>query len=58
MRSIDSRVERLIPEEGALTPHDIHLFKEGTHGRLYERLGSHWVAVDGADLFLWMVPAR
>jgi len=49
MRSIDSRVERLIPEEGALTPHDIHLFKEGTHGRLYERLGSHRVAVDGAE---------
>ena len=25
MESIDSRAERLIPEEGSLTPHDIHL---------------------------------
>ncbi len=32
-----------------MTPHDIHLFKEGTHGRLYERLGSHRVVVDGVE---------
>src|SRR5512146_2869213 len=24
-----------------LTDHDIYLFKEGTHARLYEKLGSH-----------------
>src|SRR5262245_63074098 len=26
---------------------DLHLFNEGTHHRLYEKLGSHLVIVDG-----------
>ena len=26
---------------------DLHLFGEGTHGRLYERMGAHQVEVDG-----------
>ena len=30
-----------------LTPDDLHLFNEGTHLRLYERLGSHPRVVDG-----------
>jgi 1,4-alpha-glucan branching enzyme len=30
-----------------LTEHDIFLFKEGTHGRLYQKLGSHLLTVDG-----------
>jgi len=30
-----------------LTEFDIHLFKEGNHYRLYEKLGSHLMSVDG-----------
>jgi 1,4-alpha-glucan branching enzyme len=30
-----------------LTEHDIYLFKEGNHFRLYQKLGSHLVDVDG-----------
>jgi 1,4-alpha-glucan branching enzyme len=30
-----------------LTEHDIYLFKEGSHFRLYERLGSHPMTPDG-----------
>jgi 1,4-alpha-glucan branching enzyme len=34
-------------EVNLLTEHDIFLFKEGTHGRLYQKLGSHLLTVDG-----------
>jgi 1,4-alpha-glucan branching enzyme len=30
-----------------LTDHDLHLFNEGTHYRLYDKLGAHLVTVDG-----------
>lgn len=30
-----------------LTDHDIYLFKQGSHFRLYEKLGPHGMAVDG-----------
>jgi 1,4-alpha-glucan branching enzyme len=30
-----------------LTDHDIYLFKEGSHFRLYDKLGAHLVEVDG-----------
>ena len=30
-----------------LTEHDIYLFKEGSHGRLYEKLGAHAAELDG-----------
>ena len=32
-----------------LTDHDIYLFKEGTHGRLYGKLGCHLGSRDGVD---------
>jgi 1,4-alpha-glucan branching enzyme len=32
-----------------LTEHDIYLFKEGNHFRLYEKLGSHPMTLDGVD---------
>jgi 1,4-alpha-glucan branching enzyme len=32
-----------------LTPHDLHLFNEGTHYRAYRVLGSHVVEVDGQE---------
>lgn len=31
-----------------LTDYDIHLFKEGLHHRLYDKLGSHLMTVNGA----------
>jgi len=30
-----------------LTAHDVYLFREGTHSRLYEKLGAHLCTVDG-----------
>src|SRR5262245_24133224 len=30
-----------------LTPHDLHLFNEGTHYRLYDKLGAHPLTVNG-----------
>ncbi len=32
-----------------LTDHDIYLFKEGSHGKLYDKLGAHLTAVDGVE---------
>jgi 1,4-alpha-glucan branching enzyme len=32
-----------------LTDHDIYLFKEGNHFRLYDKLGAHIVEVDGVQ---------
>jgi 1,4-alpha-glucan branching enzyme len=32
---------------GVLTEHDIYLFKEGSHTRLYDKLGAHPGVVDG-----------
>jgi 1,4-alpha-glucan branching enzyme len=38
-----------------LTEHDIYLFKEGSHARLYEKLGSHLMTVDGSGGVLFAV---
>ncbi len=32
-----------------LTEDDLHLYNEGTHFRVYEKLGAHPIAVDGAE---------
>jgi 1,4-alpha-glucan branching enzyme len=36
-----------------LTDHDIYLFREGTHGRLYSELGSHLLDGGGARFAVW-----
>ena len=37
-----------------LTPFDLHLFNEGTHGHLYEKLGAHLSTdPDGATFAVW-----
>ena len=44
-----------------LTDHDIYLFKEGNHFRLYDKLGSHLMTVDGKEgayFALWAPNAR
>ncbi len=38
-----------------LTDRDIYLFKEGSHSRLYEKLGSHLMTVDGKAGVLFAV---
>jgi 1,4-alpha-glucan branching enzyme len=40
-----------------LTDHDVYLLREGTHGRLYEKLGCH-LAEGGARFALWAPNAR
>jgi 1,4-alpha-glucan branching enzyme len=45
--AVISRAVRELPASGALTNHDIYLFREGTHTRLYEKLGAHLTTVDG-----------
>ncbi len=41
-------------QEPALSGHDLYLFREGTHSRLYERLGAH--PVEGATEFAVWAP--
>ena len=46
-------------DRNTLTEHDIYLFREGTHGRLYERMGCHperdrsGALVTGASFAVW-----
>lgn len=42
-------------EISLLTEYDIHLFKEGSHFRLYEKLGSHPLNVNGINGTLFAV---
>jgi 1,4-alpha-glucan branching enzyme len=45
----------------ALTEHDIYLLKEGSHTRLYQKLGCHFLADegrDGARFSVWAPNAR
>ena len=44
----ETRVERPV----SLTGHDLYLFREGTHSRLYEKLGAH-VQPDGTHFAVW-----
>jgi 1,4-alpha-glucan branching enzyme len=44
-----------------LTDHDLHLFNEGTHYRLYDKLGAHLVSANGkagAYFAVWAPNAR
>ncbi len=40
-------MENVIHDISLLTDHDIYLFKEGNHFRLYEKLGSHVMTMNG-----------
>jgi len=53
---VTSTAVRELPTSGALTDHDIYLFREGTHTRLYEKLGAHLGVVDdepGTGFAVW-----
>jgi 1,4-alpha-glucan branching enzyme len=41
--------ENVLHRGTLLTDHDVYLFKEGTHTKLFEKLGSHRTSVDGLD---------
>jgi 1,4-alpha-glucan branching enzyme len=41
-------IGRALHGPSRLTEHDVYLFKEGNHFRLFEKLGSHPMEVDGA----------
>ncbi|SPE33978.1 1,4-alpha-glucan branching enzyme [Burkholderiales bacterium] len=44
-----------------ITEHDVYLFREGSHGRLYDRLGAHLTqrdGVDGVHFAVWAPNAR
>ena len=45
---------------GGLTDHDVYLFREGSHTRLYEKLGCHFAEPgrDGAHFSVWAPNAR
>ena len=47
----------LTAEAFLLTDHDAYLFREGTHGGLYERLGCH-LGPAGAHFAVWAPNAR
>src|SRR5215472_1988020 len=54
--TLTSRAVRELPAGSALTDHDVYLFREGTHTRLYERLGAHPGVVDdeqGTGFAVW-----
>jgi 1,4-alpha-glucan branching enzyme len=38
-----------MPRYSLLSPDDLHLFNEGTHCRLYEKLGAHLCSAEGRD---------
>src|SRR5258708_33924412 len=49
------------PRASLLTSHDLHLFNEGTHYRLYEKLGAHPVTVNnvaGTHFAVWAPAAE
>src|SRR5438128_1400186 len=41
-----------------LTDHDIYLFKEGNHARLYDKLGAHLLSDGSAHFAVWAPNAR
>jgi len=47
--------QAVIAGASLLTDQDIYLFKEGSHARLYEKLGSHLMTVDGVSGCLFAV---
>jgi 1,4-alpha-glucan branching enzyme len=50
--------QRSAPAALVLTEQDIYLFREGTHSRLYEKLGCHLHASEGGHFAVWAPNAR
>src|SRR5215831_19362974 len=41
--------EKVYHDVSLLTDHDLHLFNEGTHFRLYDKLGAHLLTHEGVE---------
>src|SRR3989338_9990509 len=56
MNDRENRTEDVIHDVKFITGHDIYLFKEGNHHRLYDKLGAHIMTIGeecGAFFALW-----
>ena len=54
--SSKNRVKETIAHRSLITDHDVYLFKEGNHFKLYDKFGSHIVTieeVEGTHFALW-----
>ena len=47
----------VVAPKSAIGDHDLYLFNEGTHSRMYDKLGSHPTA-DGTQFAVWAPAAR
>jgi len=47
--------DNVLCDTSLITDHDVYLFKEGNHFKLYDKLGSHIVTVDGRKGTLFAV---
>jgi 1,4-alpha-glucan branching enzyme len=56
-RRVMSALDIMRSRHSQLTEHDVYLLREGTHGRLYDRLGCH-LDDGGAHFALWAPNAR
>jgi 1,4-alpha-glucan branching enzyme len=55
IKSDKKKKDTVVRGASLLTEHDIYLFKQGNHFRLYEKLGSHLMNVGGVDGALFAV---
>jgi 1,4-alpha-glucan branching enzyme len=55
VKSVKKRKSPVLQGVSLLTDHDIYLFKEGNHFRLYEKLGSHIMTSGGVEGTLFAV---
>ncbi len=54
-RSVSSPVSATVSDYGWFGPQDLYLFNEGSHLRLYEKLGAHPRVVDGVSGYQFAV---
>ena len=45
----NSKIMQTVLAHSLFTDHDIYLFKEGNHYKLYEKFGAHSLEVDGVE---------
>jgi len=56
-----AREQEIIHGVSLFSEYDIHLFKEGSHARLYDKLGAHFIkekGLDGVCFAVWAPDAR
>src|SRR6187401_327707 len=58
MSKATSGEPRQTPAHLRFSPDDLHLFNEGTHYRLYEKLGAHVLPEGGVAFAVWAPNAR